>query len=139
MPINELEQHPYLNYHEEFKSQTNKNYYKGIIIGSFPIYAVTNSINPVTEEIIEERFNEEEASMRFFYGSKDSFLWEYLSSCLNFADPRKNDVSGFLAGNIAVMNCKNFLFENELLISDYLYRTNRKEQEADDNNLLVRS
>lgn len=139
MPINELEQHPYLNYHEEFQSQTNKNYYKGIIIGSFPIYAVTNSINPKTEVVINERFNEEEASMRFFYGSRDSSLWEYLSACLNLPNPRKNDVGDFLDSNIAGMNCKNLLHTNELLMSDSLYRTNRKELESEDKNLLVRS
>ncbi len=40
MPINELEEHPYLNYYKEF-GQVPSDYYKGIIISSFPIYPIT--------------------------------------------------------------------------------------------------
>lgn len=139
MPINELEQHPYLNYYQEAQYQSDKNYYQGIIIGSFPIHAITNSINPITEEIINKRFNEEEASMCFFYGSRKSFLWKYLSAGMNLSDPRKDNLGNFLEDDIAVTNCKELLFDNKLLMSDSLFRTNRNEEESEDNNLMVLS
>ena len=137
MPINELEQHPYLDYPTQFENQITSHYYKGIIIGSFPIYAVTDTINE-DQEIVEERFNAE-GTMRFFYGSRNSDLWKYVGLALANADPRKNENDQFLQAETAVKNCKQLLFQNELLISDSLYRTNRKQFSSDDSALMVQS
>jgi len=132
MPINELEEHPYLNYYKEF-GEVPTDYYKGIIIGSFPIYAITNTVNQEFN-VIKERFTNE-ASMRFFYGSKKSDLWKYVGLSLAGADPRKANGS-FIGPNAAVNQCKKLLFEHQILISDSLLRTNRKEESAEDTDLM---
>jgi len=137
MPTNELEQHPYLNYHTQFLNQATPDYYKGIIIGSFPIYAVADTINQ-NQEIVEERFNPD-GTMRFFYGSSSSDLWKYVGLSLVNADPRKNENDQFFQPETAVENCKQLLFQKELLISDSLCRTNRKQFSADDSALMVQS
>lgn len=72
MSINELEQHPYLDYYLKFKDCTTKEYYLGILIGSFPIYSITDTVNE-NEEVTAQRFTAG-ATMRFFYGSRMSNL-----------------------------------------------------------------
>jgi hypothetical protein len=135
MPIHELEEHPYLNYYQEF-GKVPTDYYKGIIIGSFPIYAITNTVDEELK-VIKERFTNK-ASMRFFYGSKKSDLWKYVGLALTAADPRKVDGS-FLAPGDAVGQCKKLLFEHRILISDSIFRTNRKEESADDTDLMLQT
>jgi hypothetical protein len=42
MPLNQIERHPFI---EEFNATIDPNVaYEGIIIGSFPIHAITNDI-----------------------------------------------------------------------------------------------
>ncbi|RQO66454.1 hypothetical protein DBR43_30060 [Pedobacter sp. KBW06] len=136
MPTNELEEHPYLKYYETLGEQISTDYYKGIIVGSFPIYAITNSINEETV-IVTERFGKE-ASMRFFYGSKKSELWKYIGLALNGQDPRKVD-GNYLEPVVAIKNCIQLLLDHHLLMSDVLFRVNRIDQSSYDNDLMVNS
>jgi hypothetical protein len=133
MPIYELEEHPYLNYYQEL-GQVPADYYKGIIIGSFPIYATTNTVDEEFK-VIKKRFKSE-ASMRFFYGSKKSDLWKYVGLALSGSDPRKVNGS-FIEPEIVVDQCKNLLFKHQILISDSLFRINRKGVSAEDVNLML--
>lgn len=133
MPIHELEEHPYLNYYQGF-GRVPTDYYKGIIIGSFPIYAITNTVGEEFK-VIKKRFTSE-ASMRFFYGSKKSDLWKYVGLALSGCDPRKVNVS-FIEPEIAVDQCKNLLFKHQILISDSLFRINRKGVSAEDADLIL--
>lgn len=55
------------------------------------------------------------------------------------ADPRKDENHDFLYPDLAVDNCKEMLYENRLLISDSLYRTNRKNQSSEDIALMIQS
>ncbi len=135
MPVNELEEHPYLNYYKKL-GPVPSDYYKGIIIGSFPIYAITNTVDEKLQ-VIKQRFTDE-ASMRFFYGSKKSDLWKYVGLALSANDPRKYN-GNFLAPEIAVDQCKKLLFDHQLLISDSLWRTNRAGQKSEDVNLMLAS
>lgn len=136
MPINELEEHPYLKYYETLGEQISTDYYKGIIIGSYPIYAITNSINE--ENItVTERFGKE-ASMRFFYGSKKSEFWKYVGLALTGQDPRKVD-DNYLGPAVAVKRCSQLLFNHHLLMSDVLFRINRINQSSYDSDLMVNS
>ena len=134
MPINELEEHPFLNYYEDLPG--TPSYYRGLIIGSFPIYAVTNTIDRIGATI-QQRL-EPEASMRFFYGSRKSQFWNYTGQALTGTDPRKEN-GEYLPPDIAVQRCKQLLFNHRLLISDSLYRTNREATGSEDKNLMVPS
>ena len=136
MPVNELEVHPYLDYYKGF-GQISNDYYRGIIIGSFPIYAITNTVNQ-QNELVEERLVKEAAHMRFFYGSKKSDLWKYVGLALNGTDPRKKDEE-FLDSEQAAINSAKLLYANQLLMTDVLYRTNRKLKSADDKDLMLMS
>jgi G:T/U-mismatch repair DNA glycosylase len=69
MPINELEQHPYLQDGEI-------QYKEKLILGSFPVYACTN---PDTNE--KRQIRADNGTIRFFYGSSRSSFW-YLYSLL---------------------------------------------------------
>ena len=85
MPINIIEQHPFLNYLETENVQRISDY-NGMIIGSFPIYSITDSIDN-NFDIVAQRFNQINATMRFFYGSRKSSLWKYIAGALNEVDP----------------------------------------------------
>ncbi|WP_184350946.1 hypothetical protein, partial [Xanthomonas vasicola] len=96
--------------------------------------AITNTVDEELK-VITERFTSE-ASMRFFYGSKKSDLWKYVGFALSGADPRKINES-FIAPEIAVDQCKKLLFKHQILMSDSLFRINRKGVSADDTNLML--
>ncbi|WP_316738505.1 hypothetical protein [Pedobacter aquatilis] len=134
MPVNELEEHPYLNYHQQFPYPSG--HYKGLIVGSFPIYAVTNTINQ-NVAVPEQRFGQE-ASMRFFYGSLMSQFWKYTGQAIAGLDPRKEN-GAYLPPNIAVERCAQMLYDNNFLISDALSRTNRILTSSEDKHLMVQS
>lgn len=135
MPVNELEEHPYLDYYRQFEPVSTE-YYKGIIIGSFPIYAVTNSID-INGMIESERLGPE-ASMRFFYGSNLSQFWKYVGNALENYDPRKV-VNENLPSEVAANQCAKLLFDNRLLITDALHRSNRQGTSSEDTKLMVNS
>ena len=130
MPLNELESHPYLDYLND--NLVKGKEYKGLIIGSFPIYGCTNSLNPFDlENIIEERFDRDKVKMRFFYGSKKSKFWKYCAESLGCQDPTENENANEIVENII-----NFLNDNDLIITDIIKRTNRKNEGSEDVNLL---
>lgn len=131
MPLNELESHPYLDYINDNLVKGKK--YKGLIIGSFPIYGCTNSSDPCdVENIIDERFDHDKVKMRFFYGSKDSKLWKYCAESLGCKNPTDNENTDAIVSDII-----NFLNDNDLIITDIIKRTNRTKQGSLDTNLLV--
>ena len=66
MPVGEIETHPYLNYLNE----SNYTKYENLIIGSFPIYALTNSLAAHDSKGEKRRIDwEKYAKYQFFYGS----------------------------------------------------------------------
>jgi len=135
MPLDTLEQHPFLSYWRESDSEIQ---YTGLIIGSFPVYACTDTLNGDLT-IREERFDSDKANMRFFYGSKISRFWRYCSSAFNevdptiplLNDPKKNFHVLAKERAISVLN------RNNLLITDTIFRTNRLGKKDEDSNLLV--
>lgn len=135
MPINELERHPFLKYIDTEIEQSA--IYKGLIIGSFPVYSCTDTINS-NLEIIEQRFNPDDVTMRFFYCSKKSMFWEYCSSAFGEVNPTNKINNETIKESIlnARQRTINFLNRNNLLITDVIYQTNRKEYGDEDSNLL---
>ena len=137
MPTNEIEQHPFLNYSES-ENVKLVNDYKGLIIGSFPIYSITDSVDD-NLNIVAERFNQQNATMRFFYGSKKSSLWNYVSQALDERNPTdilENDDLN-LHPNFAKERTIKLLIKHKLLITDSLLRTNREETKSEDDYLWI--
>lgn len=128
MPINELEVHPFLESINDL--QYGRNYFEGLIIGSFPVYAITNSVFPVEVD----RFVEDQANMKYFYGSNQNSFWSTLAAVFEEPDP-----STLNPEVKRVPNAKNLLTNNKLLISDSLYKTNRVGIDAQDSALMVQS
>ena len=122
MPVNILERHPYLNYRDEIQSR--KRNYKGLIIGSFPIYACSNILDENLNVAQENNF-ENQIRMRFFYGSNRSEFWDYLFEA--FGD--QNEINK--------ENAINLLERNDLIITDVLYQTNRTLESSSDIDLMI--
>jgi len=126
MPIDELERHPFINYLDNNIDSEKK--YTGLIIGSFPVYSCTDSLDQ-NLEVSEERFNKEEVKMRFFYGSRRSEFWEYCSRAFEQGNPT------CLVDNFTTQRTIDFLNINNLLITDVICQTNRKNTSAADSDL----
>lgn len=126
MPINELEVHPFLDSIDD--QAFGPNYFEGLIIGSFPVYAVTNSIHP--NDGVEERFIAEQANLKFFYGSNRNSFWRLISDVFESPNPAID-----FPGNQRVQQAIDLLVRNKLLISDSLFKTNREETDAQDSAL----
>jgi hypothetical protein len=137
MPINELEKHPYLNYLQQ-GSYPEINNYKGLIIGSFPVYSCTDTINEDLD-VVEQRFVPEDVTMRFFYGSRRSGFWDYCAAAFREPNPTvalPNDepkISHIIARERAI----ELLKSNCLLITDVIKQTNRREYGDEDSNLWI--
>ena len=137
MPINIIEQHPFLNYLETENVKRISDY-NGMIIGSFPIYSITDSIDN-NFDIVAQRFNQINATMRFFYGSRKSSLWKYIAGALNEVDPTailQNEQLNQYPNNDKERTIK-LLQKHKLIITDSLYRTNRVETKSEDVNLWI--
>lgn len=119
MPVNELETHPYLTYLGDAPDYSS---YKSIIIGSYPIYAITAS-TPVEPDGVYKRANwNREAFVQFFYGSRSNVFWQRFSQSLGEnlpAKPTKEDL-------IALLRQHNFL------ITDAIKSLYRKDYSASD-------
>ena len=135
MPINELERHPFLKYIDTEIDQSAN--YKGLIIGSFPVYSCTDTVDN-NLDIIEQRFNPDDVTMRFFYCSKQSKFWEYCSSAFGEINPvnKLNNETKKESIVNARQRTIDFLNRNNLLIKDVIYQTNRKDYGDEDSNLL---
>jgi hypothetical protein len=124
MPIGEIEQHPYLNYLIQFSNELNinvniQNINEKIIIGTFPVYGCTDTIDN-NGNIIASRNSER---LRFFYGSNRSIFWDI------FFQVFESDLP------ITRGNAMSLLLNNNFLISDVLERTSRLNESASDKDL----
>jgi len=122
MPINQLEQHPYLNYRDNLN--VKRDDYTGLIIGSFPIFACSNLLDENLNVLIENNF-ENQLRFRFFYGSNNSEFWDYMFKVYE----NENQIN--------IENCINLLENNKLLISDIIFQTNRLNESAADSHLMI--
>lgn len=127
MPHDELEIHPYLNSIDY--NQFDEYYFKGLIIGSFPVYAVTDSQLPNNQ--ILQRFIMDKAYMRFYYGSKINSFWKLISKAFGMDNPTLEPL------NLRIELSKNLLTNNHLLITDVLSSTNRNGVGSEDNDLWI--
>lgn len=118
MPIDEIEKHPFLDYY----TNENKRDYTGLIVGSFPIYQLTNSLDDKIR-----RAEQNENLLPFFYGSDYNTLWHILATIFHRTDPKVEKERRNKAIEI--------LQDNNLLITDVLYTTNRKDKSALDAHL----
>lgn len=131
MPHNVLEIHPYLeviNY-EDYDS----SYFENLVIGSFPIQAITDRVLE-NNQIQEVALKENSADMRFFYGSKKNNFWSWLAKAFNTNNPLEQPNP-----DLRKQAAKELLVANKFLITDVVYKTNRKNTSALDNDLWVKT
>lgn len=119
MPLNEIERHPYLKYfindHNGFENVPWEKYTR-MIIGSFPIYEITDTIYP----IIENRAQNANITLPFFYGSETNAFWDRYSRVFDGINP-------FLMDELQLkLNCAvRVLEDNNTILSDVIKKTNR--------------
>lgn len=136
MPINELERHPFIDYLDNEIEPKKK--YSGLIIGSFPVYSCTDTLDE-NLQIIEQRFIPDDVTMKFFYCSKKSNFWNYCSSAFgeqNPTTPLPNDDQENIH-HLARQRAIDFLNRNNLLMTDVISQTNRNEFGDEDSNLWI--
>jgi len=123
MPFDEIEHHPYLGY---LGDNANYGAYSAMIIGSFPVYAITES-NPVGAAGHEIRMNwDQYARTQFFYGSNHNFFWDrFHQSHLGIPIP-----------DYQVDSLSNLLAQNGFLISDCLLSACRNGYSSSDKDLI---
>jgi len=117
MPLNEIEQHPYLDY---FITYNNNNVdwakYNKMIIGSFPVYGITETIYPYSDK----RHLECSMQMPFFYGSQTNEFWSHLVKAIDdrqwISANNPKDTR-----NLAI----KYLEQHGILLTDVISRTNR--------------
>ncbi len=123
MPDNELETHPYLNLQTEKIAVTDRHKYTKLVVGTFPIYPITNS-EPKQPAGKQMRVNwQQYAKFKYFYGSSENFFWDLLASCFNEPAPRNTEEAIKLLNN------------NKILISDVFKETCRKDYSPLDSGL----
>ena len=131
MPHHVLEIHPYLeviNY-EDYDS----SYFENLVIGSFPINAITDT-QLENGQIEATPLNQNDAAMRFFYGSNRNNFWPWFANAFNAENPLE-EANPETRKQVAV----NLLVDNKFLITDVLSKTNRKNTSALDSDLWVKT
>jgi hypothetical protein len=125
MPVNELESHPFLyNQIADFTDQNLLAKYCKLIVGTFPIYAITNS-NPVEEKGLQKRANwQDEAFMQYFYGSEANYFWSFFTGAFNEDMPSIS------------WDATDILDKYKFLITDVFSSTYRKGYSPLDNDLI---
>ena len=112
MPLNELEQHPFIQIGEAIPA-------KRMIVGTFPIYSLTNPRTPRKNQLQLQR-----GDISFFYGSQANTFWSWYQQ---FVDPTVNiqNVQSILAS----------LQTNKIAISDVIKECSRIDESFEDNKL----
>ncbi len=122
MPLDEIEEHPYLDYFIKYHKGIDNvpwEKYTRLFIGSFPVYDITDTIYPV-KEFRSRSIKEDENLWKFFYGSEDNKFWYYLLRSFNC---KKIDQT-----TIRKLNIKDlitFCEINRILVTDVIRCTNR--------------
>jgi hypothetical protein len=126
MPINELESHPYLfDQVNAFKDKDQLAKYCKLIVGTFPIYAITNSNPPVGSLGVQIRATWFiHAFLQYFYGSRGSHFWELFATAFNEPVPNTKQ------GAIELLNKYKFL------ITDVFVKTYRIDYSSSDDDLV---
>lgn len=123
MPLNEIENHPFLNIQEESNDFIFENI-RTLIIGTFPIYEITIS-NPILNSgVIKKLEWSQKAYFKYFYGSKKNYFWNIL--CQFFEMPFPNDLQ----------ECISILNRNGVFLTDTISSTYRNEFDSADSSLF---
>lgn len=126
MPLHEVEKHPFLNYLEENKINWNK--YTKLVVGTFPIYCITNSYhNGEPDRNIVKNW-EKEAWFEFFYGSKKNRFWDLVNYSFDHPTPPKTK-----------KGCIELLETNNIFITDVYSQCIRNGYSALDSALVKKS
>lgn len=112
MPVNELEQHPFIHYGEAIPARR-------MVIGTFPIYSLTNPRTPRKNQLQQQR-----GDISFFYGSQANTFWKWYQQ---FVDPAANINSAPTI--LASLRVK------EIAISDVIAQCSRIDESFEDNKL----
>jgi hypothetical protein len=112
MPFNEIESHPFLQVGESISA--NK-----MVVGTFPIYSLTNPRNPRKSHLQQQRND-----ISFFYGSRSNYFWswykQYIDNQVNIQQPTSIIAS---------------LQQQQIAISDVIRQCTRKDESFNDSDL----
>ena len=124
MPVNEIEQHPFLDY---LGDNPDFSKYNSLIIGSFPIYCITNStpIEANGEAIRNDWQND--AFMQFFYGSMRNKFWKLFFNAYH---------RDFENDNPTRIQCIDFVNEKKFILTDVIESSSRNYYRSSDNELI---
>jgi hypothetical protein len=112
MPVNELEQHPYIQIGEAIPATR-------MIVGTFPIYSLTNPRTPRKHQLQQLR-----GDISFFYGSRANAFWGWYQQYID-ATVNTQNAQSILAS----------LQVREIAISDVIKECSRIDESFEDNNL----
>lgn len=112
MPITEFETHPFLQTGENISA--NK-----MVVGTFPIYSLTNPRNPRKNQLQQQRND-----ISFFYGSRSNHFWSWYRQYID------NDVDIQNPASIIAS-----LQQQQIAISDVIRQCIRKDESFNDNDL----
>jgi hypothetical protein len=118
MPLNEIEEHPYLDYLRGNSNGSDRpwSHYTKLIIGSFPVYNITRTIQPIRLD----RSTGVDVKMPFFYGSEGNRFWERLATTFRQRNPWLHDTP--LRRKSSAIS---LLEDNQILLTDVIKKTNR--------------
>lgn len=124
MPVNEREIHPFLNAQVvDFNDHRLLDRYCKLVVGTFPIYSITESI-PLDPEGLHRKINwPEYARFKLFYGSWGSYFWPLLNASFGGNMPETAE------------DAVHFLNDNSVLLTDVYTASERVGYSPDDANL----
>jgi hypothetical protein len=123
MPHNEIEFHPFLNVQLNSNNFDFKNI-STLIIGTFPIYEITNSQPLTNQGITKKQEWNNNAFFKYFYGSKKNKFWHIISNSIDVEFPNN------------IIDCISLLNDNRIFLSDTILSTYRKNYDSSDKSLI---
>jgi len=125
MPVDEIEMHPFLWNQVDYTNLSKLSKYCKLIVGTFPIYAITDSL-PLENEGVQRKINwQNEANFQYFYGSKKNHIWRLLSHAFQENTPNDTDEA------ISLLN------RNNLFMTDVVRSSFRVGYGSSDNDLVI--
>ncbi len=117
MPIDEIENHPYLQQGQIDKATK-------LILGSFPVYECTDP-----DTYLKQQNRKREGTIRFFYGSIDSGLWGLYHNHIDNAIVLPPDPTVILES----------ITQRQIAIADTIVSCERHNYSSEDSKLIKRS
>jgi G:T/U-mismatch repair DNA glycosylase len=118
MPQNEVERHPYLNYFiDMYEGEENVpwNKFTKMIIGSFPVFELTDTVIPISQVRSSNPAN----WLNFFYGNENNQFWDRLCATFGYDSLSNLSQEDRLAAATSILD------KEGIILTDVIRQTNR--------------